>query len=350
MLESLHSLEQVARLTVVKDRDTIDSVLVEVLRALLKPTAISLVECLAIDEVARCMVRAHITPEMVAPTSTSPWARIDDLDLLAQHPYRTRALQARRTVLIDEAGIYGMVVPVFTEGERALLVEVLMDAPIDPVDPAAVRLVEGVARIYQNFLNLLDYSERDSLTSLLNRKSFDETFFKAIRPCVAPPAETADSDPRRGQEGTNHWLGVIDVDHFKRVNDGYGHLIGDEVLLLMARLMRSSFRHDDRLYRFGGEEFVVLLRADNEDTACAAFERFRHNVQHYAFPQVGRITASVGFTQVRAQDTPAGAFERADKAVYLAKAQGRNVVRGYERHVAVKGEQEQRIEGDVELF
>jgi len=347
MLESLHSLEQVARLTVVKDRDTIDSVLVEVLRALLKPTAISLVEVLSLDDEPRCMVRAHITPDMVAPSSTSPWASLEDLDRLSDFSYRVRAIQARRTVLIDGFVECGLVTPVFTEGERTLLIEVLMGTQ---VQEEAVRLVEGVGRIYQNFLNLLDYSERDSLTSLLNRKSFDETFFKAVRPAHIASADVSGDDPRRGSELTQHWLGVIDVDHFKRVNDGYGHLIGDEVLLLMARIMRSSFRHDDRLYRFGGEEFVVLLRADGEATAAAAFERFRANVEQYAFPQVGRITASVGFTQVRPQDTPAAAFERADKAVYLAKAQGRNMVRGYERHVAAAGQEEQRLEGGVELF
>lgn len=138
-------------------------------------------------------------------------------------------------------------------------------------------------------------------------------------------------DQRQIEPPGQYWLGVIDIDHFKRVNDGFGHLIGDEVLLLVARIMRSSFRHDDRLYRFGGEEFVVLLRAQSEDAALSVFERFRCNVQAYQFPQVGTITISLGCTRVRDNDTPAAAFERADKVVYMAKDQGRNQVRCYER-------------------
>jgi diguanylate cyclase (GGDEF)-like protein len=119
---------------------------------------------------------------------------------------------------------------------------------------------------------------------------------------------------------------VLDIDHFKRVNDTFGHLIGDEVLLLLSRLMRTSFRFHDHLYRFGGEEFVVLMRCESEHDAAQAFERLRANVERYTFPQVGRITISVGFTGLRPGDTPQLAFARADKAVYHAKQNGRNRV------------------------
>jgi diguanylate cyclase (GGDEF)-like protein len=126
-----------------------------------------------------------------------------------------------------------------------------------------------------------------------------------------------------------YWLAVIDIDHFKRVNDNFGHLIGDEVLLLMAGLMRTNFRFHDQIYRFGGEEFVVLMRCADHTDAAAALERFRHKVEEFAFPQVGTITASVGFSALRADDTPGTAFDRADKAVYYAKAHGRNQVCSY---------------------
>jgi two-component system cell cycle response regulator len=70
------------------------------------------------------------------------------------------------------------------------------------------------------------------------------------------------------------WLGVIDIDHFKLINDTYGHLYGDEVLILVARLMmRSCVRVDDLVYRYGGEEFVVMLKAANEHNAMMAFDR-----------------------------------------------------------------------------
>ncbi|GAB3183241.1 GGDEF domain-containing protein [Hydrogenophaga aquatica] len=347
MHDSLTHLEQVARLTHVKDRDTTDSVLVEVLRALLQQAVVTLIEVMPWNDEWRCLVRSHIAPGMVAPASTSPWASPDELDLLNDFPHRLATVESRQTGVYEYAGRPCLVVPVLSDGERALLIEVLLGA--EP-EPSTIRMVEGIARIYQNFLSLLDYSERDSLTSLLNRKSFDETFFKATSSSGRTPPDGLACGQRRAHDSSAYWLGVIDIDHFKLVNDRHGHLIGDEVLLLIARVMRSTFRHDDRLYRFGGEEFVVLLRADDENAAHAIFERFRHNVEQYPFPQVGRITASVGFTRVRDHDTPAAAFERADKGVYLAKAQGRNLVRGYERHVGASAELEHRPEGDVELF
>jgi diguanylate cyclase (GGDEF)-like protein len=145
-------------------------------------------------------------------------------------------------------------------------------------------------------------------------------------------------------------MGVIDIDHFKRVNDTYGHLIGDEVLLLLARLMRASFRFDDRLYRFGGEEFVVLMRCTDAAAASLAFERLRSHVERHMFPQVGRITVSIGFTELKPGDTPSGAFERADKAVYFAKGQGRNQVRHHADLVAAGHLEDDTKVGDVELF
>ena len=72
-----------------------------------------------------------------------------------------------------------------------------------------------------------------------------------------------------------NWLAVVDIDHFKLVNDRFGHLYGDEVLILVANILRSSFRNQDRIFRFGGEEFVVLLRAATLENARQGFDRFR---------------------------------------------------------------------------
>jgi diguanylate cyclase (GGDEF)-like protein len=122
------------------------------------------------------------------------------------------------------------------------------------------------------------------------------------------------------------------------------------VLLLLSRLMRASFRFHDRLYRFGGEEFVVLLRCGSDAHATQAFERLRAATAAYVFPQVGRITVSIGFTDVREGDNPSTAFERADKAVYWAKAHGRNQVAEYAALVARGELVEGQKTGDVELF
>ena len=187
-----------------------------------------------------------------------------------------------------------------------------------------MRLVSGVLRLYANFQGLLDYSERDGLTELLNRKTFDGAFLKAT---LEQKLALEDAGDRRTSEAPgSYWLVMIDIDNFKRVNDNYGHLIGDEVLLLLARLMRAHFRFHDQLYRFGGEEFVVLMRCHGEAEAAGVLERLRVTTEEHAFPQVGRITISIGFSEVKTGDTPSGAFERADKAVYHAKEHGRNQV------------------------
>lgn len=249
----------------------------------------------------------------------------------------------------DLAQGYGVLLPMASEREVEGVVELVLDRPLDG---ELLRVAQTVLRIHRNFLNLIDYSERDTLTGLLNRKSFDETFLRA----TAMEATRIYGNGSIGPEGERrgparrHWLGVVDIDHFKQVNDQHGHLIGDEVLLLVARLMRSTFRYDDRLYRFGGEEFVVLLRGGILEQAHMAFERLRSNVAAYVFPRVGRITISIGFTQIRAGDSPAAAFERADKAVYHAKQSGRDQVVHHgdllERGLLV----EQSHTGAMELF
>ena len=130
----------------------------------------------------------------------------------------------------------------------------------------------------------------------------------------------------------------------------FGHLIGDEVLILVARLMRSSFRSHDRVFRFGGEEFVVVLRCADHASAYAALERFRRNMEAYDFPQVGQKTASVGFTQILPGDSPSAACERADQAVYHAKRNGRNQVCS-ESDLVDRGLLKADVKvGDIELF
>ena len=206
-------------------------------------------------------------------------------------------------------------------------------------------------RIYRNFQGLLDYSERDTLTGMLSRKTFDDSFLKLLGELSLTMPEV--EDRRRHTGDSSYFLGVIDIDHFKRVNDGFGHLIGDEVLLLLSRLMRSSFRFHDLLFRFGGEEFVVLMRCELGAAADAAhaFERMRQNTERYAFPQVGTVTVSIGFTQVRPDDLPATAFDRADNALYHAKHSGRNQVRNHAELVAAGQMAEQVVPGsDVEFF
>ncbi|MDP4301685.1 GGDEF domain-containing protein [Leptothrix discophora] len=266
----------------------------------------------------------------------------------ASRPEHLRCLreQVRVDVGQDLAGLHHVLLPMDSELEGGGVIELVLAQPIEPRD---MRVATSMLRIHANFMHLLDYSERDTLTGLLNRKSFDETFLKATV-LEARRQFAADGEQRRQGQPRHPYLGVIDVDHFKRVNDVHGHLIGDEVLVLVARIMRSALRSEDRLYRFGGEEFVVMLDASDDEGARAAFERLRLAVAAYEFPRAGHVTVSVGYVDVRPGDTPQAAFSRADTGVYHAKAHGRDQVVAYAALVAAGTVTESDGENDIVLF
>ena len=193
-------------------------------------------------------------------------------------------------------------------------------------------IVRDLLHVYRNMYNLLAYSDRDPLTGLLNRKSLDDTFYSAVldelgeggaRDTGAP---TLPGQERRHRVPPNYWLGTISVDNFSAINDKHGHLIAEEVLILVARIVNNTFRTYDRLYRLGGEQFAVLMHCPDESLVLAAFERFRVNMEKFNFPQVGNVTACAGFTRVSADDSPSTTLERAERAVDFAQQQGRNQV------------------------
>jgi diguanylate cyclase (GGDEF)-like protein len=210
-----------------------------------------------------------------------------------------------------------------------------------PLSDREIRLAEGLLRILRNQIALLDYGERDTLTGLLNRKTFESRF---ERLCEELP-----STPPLGPQG-HSWLGLLDIDRFKSVNDTYGHVIGDEVLLLVSQIMRSTLRSDDQLFRFGGEEFVVVLEGTDATGACEAFQRIRAAVERQCFPQVVNVTASLGFTALRREDNPPSCVERADAALYFVKNNGRNGVRCFEELVQAGSLTVKDNTGDIELF
>ncbi|MES2297150.1 MAG: GGDEF domain-containing protein [Pseudomonadota bacterium] len=189
-----------------------------------------------------------------------------------------------------------------------------------------IHMIDGIVSVYRNFQNLLDYSERDSLTGLLNRKTFDDQLAKMLQASADNDGEPPSGQERRhpGIDEEKQWLAVVDVDHFKSVNDKFGHLYGDEVLILIANLLHSSFRSQDRVFRFGGEEFVVLLRSSSLENAEKIIERFRKSVEAHVFPQVGTVTVSVGYVSISAYESPVIILGRADQALYYAKGHGRN--------------------------
>ena len=267
--------------------------------------------------------------------SNAPWITVDAIRGIPQ------AIAERRTVQTTlDGGIHRIVIPVENAGISSGYL-VLDDTPLQP---GMLPALERLCRLIANHIKLLTHSQTDPLTGLFNRQMLE--FVLTRRLAGAKPAE------QRRREGTHpHFLALIDIDHFKRINDSFGHLFGDEVLLLFSRLMLSSFRHQDGLFRYGGEEFAILFQSANPEAARRVLNRFRKRVERYPFPQVDGITISIGFVLLR-ESAPAGVWvEKADRALYFAKNDGRNRVHSFDALLAGGKLQEvEAREGQIELF
>ena len=345
------AISHLAALTAQRDRELLDVTLAQGVLDLLGSDSVAVYRLIGREDEARRWLCCGLARKGQIAVSDPSWVDLHALPLESAHPLRAQAQSSRLPVQGeldgDSSGGHVMVMPLPVEVGLPGVLEVIS---AEPLSLKAQRTIQTVLKVFGNFQNLLESSQRDALTALLNRQTFDATFLKASMPAAERGGDHAEGE-RRSNGASGYWIGVVDIDHFKRVNDGFGHLIGDEVLVLVARIMRQTFRHHDRLYRFGGEEFVILLRGGSEEDALGAFERFRVNVAQYPFPQVQNVTVSVGFTEVRHQDTPNVAFARADQAVYRAKHQGRNQVLCHESLIrsGALTSAEEHI-GDVELF
>lgn len=181
------------------------------------------------------------------------------------------------------------------------------------------RQFEEITQILQQRnRHLAEIATKDALTEIHNRHMFIELFAKEI------------ANVRR--YGSNLSLMIIDLDHFKRVNDQYGHNIGDSLLKEFARMVKGTIRESDLFARWGGEEFVLLLHNVDCDLAYEVGEKIRKIFERHAFPSVGCVTCSIGITEVNAADTLESAIERADSALYSAKESGRNKTATCEDH------------------
>ncbi|NCA88727.1 MAG: diguanylate cyclase [Gammaproteobacteria bacterium] len=168
-------------------------------------------------------------------------------------------------------------------------------------------------------VELLELANTDMLTGVANRRFFYQRLEEEIRRLR-----------RGGRREARSALLLMDLDHFKEVNDRFGHAAGDEVLRNFARLARQALRQGDLLGRVGGEEFGALLAAEDAAGALRVAERLRRGVQQGPFTtQAGPIplTVSIGITDLQDKDqAPEGPLKRADSALYAAKRKGRNRV------------------------
>ncbi|TBO34268.1 GGDEF domain-containing protein [Aquabacterium lacunae] len=342
------AMEQLVTLTSLRDREQLDQGLAQALCRILDAHEAGVHRTIRDGEGQRRWFKCAKVTASGGFDCDPSWAEPESLPAFDDEPLRQQALEDPSMLQVPTRAPlppgWLTVMPLNTDDGEVGVVELVTP---DSLGIQAVRTVHTVLQVFDNFLRLLASSQRDPLTGLLNRQTFDTSFLSAsLRRDMLAPGDT----DRRQRVGDQWWLGVLDIDFFKKVNDQYGHLIGDEVLVLVARLMRQTFRHYDRLFRFGGEEFVVMVRCPEEAGALAAFDRFRQRVASYAFPQVGQVTVSVGFTSVQPSDSPSAAFSRADVAVYHAKHHGRNRVISHPELLRAGTIKDANLEGDVELF
>ncbi|MFZ1828984.1 MAG: diguanylate cyclase [Candidatus Competibacteraceae bacterium] len=152
----------------------------------------------------------------------------------------------------------------------------------------------------------------DSLTGIPNRLYFDQQIEANIL--------TAQ------RYGITFSIVMLDLDHFKQVNDQYGHTAGDRVLQEFSKITKSQIRQTDQLARWGGEEFIIALPHTGPDQALTLAERVREAVAAHDFSVAGSLTTSIGVAGYRLNETPIALLERVDGALYRAKTEGRNRV------------------------
>lgn len=325
-------LQQLATLTEETDREQVEILLARLLQALLQPGKV---------DIWRLVY--HTGEIKLAPmVSSHPlgWhqPRLEELDsqqlrIPGHFPdWYEFAIDERQTVRrSDLNGGEWMLLPLVGKNGLSGLIEMHLPRQME-IEQLA--MLQQAIRLAGNHLDLVNDAQHDTLTGLYNRKTFDRYFTQILQWHNTPDNGSGGYQRRQQRPESACWLGIIDIDHFKRINDGFGHLYGDEVLLLTARRLRDNFRFCDRLYRFGGEEFVTVLNPTDADSAHQVFERFRSEMQNAIFPQVGKVTVSIGYTRIRPSLSASGVLGEADEALYYAKGNGRNQLWNYETLIA----------------
>lgn len=191
-------------------------------------------------------------------------------------------------------------------------------------------------RFAENDLALLELLVSCMLLPLRNALRYQQALRRAQRDALTGVGNRAALDlalDREVQLAQRHHcplsLVVVDIDHFKQINDRYGHLVGDDCLQAVAKNIAESCRTTDCIYRYGGEEFVLVLSQTNQEGALATAERVRQAIAELKLDCAGSVielTASAGVAALRESESSYDLFHRADTALYRAKNAGRNRV------------------------
>ncbi|PCI68781.1 MAG: diguanylate cyclase [Piscirickettsiaceae bacterium] len=172
-----------------------------------------------------------------------------------------------------------------------------------------------IEKMREELQSVKETAEKDALTGLKNRGSFDKFIHDVVH---------------QQKSGETHHLIMLDIDHFKRINDNFGHLVGDRVIRYVSALMRQIFGADQHIARYGGEEFATVISNKTLDECFNLADKVRIAMGNSKLQRkdsgetIGKVTMSAGISVLQADDTVDSFIDRADKALYFAKENGRN--------------------------
>jgi len=312
-------LQHLVEITGHRDHARLEISVISALHQLGGVKEIRALEVVSIGEETHIRPKAWIQDGKLHSIEESQHADLPRLPLAA-YPALVKCIEQRLSTLETqgEAGETELWLPVWLHEKVVACLEIRNDKALSQ---DMLNVIHGIFHVYRNYQSLLDYSERDALTGLFNRKTFDAEF---ARPGHASGA--AEADPT---DVPQHWLAVVDIDHFKQLNDSFGHACGDEALKMFADTARGVLRDQDVIGRLGGEEFGLVLPGTTLDGALEAAERLRMAVA--AAPVLAcapgyRMTVSIGVVMIDSSEELTAALARADHALYAAKTGGRNRV------------------------
>ncbi|GAB4399671.1 MAG: GGDEF domain-containing protein [Rhodoferax sp.] len=328
-------IEHIVRLTDHRDRDLLELTLAKALLDLIPVQRIVIARVIREGDQSRWLEVARLDAKGGGRITDPAHVSLDTLPRVHDLPDRLRCLETRERIEVAWAG---------PEGPRIYLLPLFLQAHTDdqgvlelhtdgPLDADALVVVDQLRRVYRNMYTLLEHSDRDALTGLLNRKSLDDAFYSAVLEDlegIDPRQKHHDlPNERRHRVPANYWLGCAKIDNFALVARQHDPADIEALEQRIARQMHSSFRTYDRLYHLDTAVFCVLMHCPDEALVLAAFERFRLNVAQCNFAHLGRITVSCGFTPVQEDDTPESAIEKTLRAIDFAQRSGGNKACSY---------------------
>ena len=204
-------------------------------------------------------------------------------------------------------GEYGKQININTKDELQVVAQYFNKMSI-----ASKERIDDILQLKENEKILYQKATTDKLTGLYNREKFESMFSFMLKTAKRDDTKVA--------------FCIMDIDHFKNINDTFGHLVGDLVLKELAKILKNSLREIDIVGRWGGEEFVMAMYVQSLDDAKEIVEKLRKFIKNYNFPKIGSLTCSFGVIIGKNDEDNFKIFNMADKLLYKAKVNGRDRV------------------------